>query len=577
MSLRRADASDRPVSPAAALPRIRPGTEITIPAETEARARSHERALTLVLAAVVLLGAAVRLTHVLSVDFPLNDGGLFYQMVRDIQAHNYSLPQFTTYNTAEIPLAYSPLGFYVAAAVDHLTPFSLLDLFRLLPFVYSVATLVAFALLARRLLRVPEAVVGATIAFALIPRSFIWLLMGGGVTRGLGLALALIALHEAHRLFTTGDRRFVLTTGFAYAATVLAHLETGWFAGFSIALFWIAYGRSRESFIHAASVASFAAVLTAPWWLTIALYHGLGPFIEANASGGNVFSSVEVARSAFLSLARVTSTSEPLFPVLGALGFLGTLVALRTRHLLLPCWWVAIVLLDIRAFPTFTSVPVALLAGLAISQVVVPFSHYLWDRPLLPQRLAERFETPAWLHVSRGAAIVGIGLVLYASWGATLRAPGYGGEAHFLVGLSEGERDTMAWISRNTPRDATFLLIPRGPWQADKEAEWFPVLANRQSVATVQGTEWKTTFTEAVRAWDDAWDCGYNTADCLLRWSMKHQLAFTHIYVPREEWGQCCGTLVESLRRSGQYSIAYDGPGGTVFASSNAGSLVAAQ
>src|SRR5262245_31305489 len=96
------------------------------------------------------LGAAVRLYHTFRVDFPLNDGGLFYVMTRDLQSAHYGLPTFTSYNQIDIPFAYPPLGMYLAALVDDLTPLDLLTVFRVLPLVYCMLTLGAFFLLARR-------------------------------------------------------------------------------------------------------------------------------------------------------------------------------------------------------------------------------------------------------------------------------------------------------------------------------------------------------------------------------------------------------------------------------------------
>src|SRR5205814_10438761 len=95
------------------------------------------RAFLIIIGAVIALGAIPRASYILVSDFPLNDGGLFYAMARDIQLHGYRLPDVTSYNNAGIPFGYSPLGFYVAALLDNITPLSLLDCFRLLPFVYS--------------------------------------------------------------------------------------------------------------------------------------------------------------------------------------------------------------------------------------------------------------------------------------------------------------------------------------------------------------------------------------------------------------------------------------------------------
>jgi hypothetical protein len=111
----------------------------------------------------------------------------------------------------------------------------------------------------------------------------------------------------------------------------------------------------------------------------------------------------------------------------------------------------------------------------------------------------------------------------------------------------------------------------------DKEAEWFPVLTGRESVTTVQGTEWSPVHQDVIDAYDEAWDCGYRTADCLQRWPLVSGRTFTHVYIPETHENQCCSTLLESLRRSTTYFVIYDGPGGTVFMHNAAGASFAAE
>src|SRR3954454_12576206 len=78
------------------------------------------------------IAALVRGWHIWSADFPLNDGGLFYAMVRDIQAAHYHLPAYTSYNGGHIPFGYSPFAFYLTALLNSATGVSLITLFRLL-------------------------------------------------------------------------------------------------------------------------------------------------------------------------------------------------------------------------------------------------------------------------------------------------------------------------------------------------------------------------------------------------------------------------------------------------------------
>jgi hypothetical protein len=118
-----------------------------------------------------------------------------------------------------------------------------------------------------------------------------------------------------------------------------------------------------------------------------------------------------------------------------------------------------------------------------------------------------------------------------------------------------------------TPPESTFLIVPRGPWQIDRESEWFPVVAERRSVATVQGMEWvlKPSFESVVDRYDEAWDCGFETTRCLDEWVTDEEITFTHVWVPRDGGGQCCDTLLQSLDGDPRFNVVFDGDGGTIY------------
>ena len=573
-------------TPRALVARPAPSTTDVPEPGVGARAQESRLYFRAALAAAIALGVFVRVFHVLNADFPLNDGGLFFAMARDFQDSAYRLPAFTSYNGGVIPFAYPPLGLFAAAVLDDFSPLSLFDAFRFLPLLYSVLTLGAFFLLVRSMLQSRVAQVAAVAAFALIPRTFIWLLMGGGVTRSLGFLLAVLALWQAHRMYTTREGRHVLPTMLLSGGTVLAHLETGWFLCFSIAIMWLFYGRNRRSIEHSAIVAAGAGLIVLPWFLLIVDRHGIEAFLAANATGGSIFTGGGITEYVLLSLARVVSTSEPFFPMIGVIGVLGAFVCAVTGRWHLIVWWVAIVALDVRAFPTFTSIPVAMLVGIAFAEVLMPVLQRAAPHVPVPlhavhddddgdaaeeaARTGERRRAGGLLPAGFGMGpMIAIYVVLcFGTVSALVTAPGLGGEGASLSALTQDQRAVMQWIAEETPAEATFLVIPRGPWATDKESEWFPVLAQRPSVATVQGTEWlpNRLFDRQVRAFDHAWSCGYWNVDCLDNWLKAYPSGFTHVYVPGDRNGQCCGSLLDSMRKDPGYRLLYDGPGGTVFA-----------
>ena len=65
----------------------------------------------------MLLGLYLRLYPAIIPGFPLNDSALFLLMSEELRHNGYALPAYAAFNAANIPFAYPPLGFYVAAAI----------------------------------------------------------------------------------------------------------------------------------------------------------------------------------------------------------------------------------------------------------------------------------------------------------------------------------------------------------------------------------------------------------------------------------------------------------------------------
>jgi len=170
----------------------------------------------------------VRLLLIVSANFPLNDGGMFLVMIRDLQSTHYALPHFADYNGMHIPLAYPPLGFYAAALMSNVTHTDPITMLRVLPLLLAIAVVGAFALLARSVLGPSDAAAIATVAFSFLPHSVLWQVMGGGLTRGFGLFFALLALHQGYELFARRVLWRAAPTALFASLTVLSHPKMAW-------------------------------------------------------------------------------------------------------------------------------------------------------------------------------------------------------------------------------------------------------------------------------------------------------------------------------------------------------------
>lgn len=561
--------------------------------ERQQAQRRPDRLLSCAIGAAILLGILVRAVYVISADFPLNDGGLFYTMIEELQQSGYRLPAFTSYNAAGIPYAYPPFGFYVAALVDDLTPLTRLDVLRYVPLVVSCLAIVAFFFLARAFLGMNWTLVGALLAFGLLPSGFIWLITGGGVTRAWGMLLAILSLHQASLLYTRRNPWFILTTSLCLGLTALSHIGTLPFLGLSLFLLFVAYGRTRQALLGSVLAVIGAALIAAPWFAAVLATHGLEPFLAARSTGMSIFSAdAETQRYVLGLLARFGvgsamggSTGEPLFPVIGVLALLGVVASLTPARLVFPLWWLITILFESRGGYTYTAIPVAMLAGIGITDVLLP----VLLRPAGPRAQASltgagldgRGDGPRLLDTGgRRLVVIGVfGFLLgYAVLSTMITSPSLPSATRFLVSLTPEERAAMEWVAEHTQPSSRFLVVPESEWsqwQTDKSAEWFPALARRAALATVQGSEWlhgDQGFLARRKSFKELLKCVNALPRCLDDWAAARGLAFTHIYIPQPPTASddpsrlCCQLLIRSLKEDPRYTVIYEKPGAIVFA-----------
>lgn len=499
------------------------------------------------LALALAIGVTIRLYYVFRADFPLHDGGLFLIMMRDLQANDFRLPQFTSYNGGGIPFAYPPLGLYAAAALDRATPLDPYDVLRYLPLTVNVATILAFALLARTVLLSQKAALAAIIAFAMLPRSSMWMIMGGGITRAFGFLFAILALQQAYLLFTRRDRRFLPLSVVFTSLTVLSHTEMTIFLGASLAIIILVHARNRASAVSAAMLGIGALMLSSSWWGAVLANHGMSTLL-APVGSRPIFQPETVN-----IMARFDVTNEIFFPLLAFLGALGIIVCVGGRRFFLPAWLLLIGLPAPWVIATQAVVPLALLVGIGVTELLLPL--------LAGVGTGRRRNAGFWLQVGAPAFVIAYTLTT----ALVARPP-------VLTPLPERQRDALAWVAESTPDSSRFLIIEAEPWWGDKISEWFPALTGRTSVATPQGLEWaeRGTFRDMIDAYEDAQACSIKDFACLQKWSQETGIGFTHIYVSKrkavdpEGEENCCWALRNSLYGSPAVRIIYDGPAATI-------------
>src|SRR4029079_16611078 len=179
---------------------------------------------------------------------------MFAVMVDDLKASHYLLPAFTTYNHLNIPFAYPPLGFYLGRFASDLLGWSAAQTLRWVPAFFASLSILAFYLLALRLLKNKYYAALSTLFFALMPRALSWYVMGGGLTRSPGQLFMLLTLASVVRLYQENRRADIFLAGLFGGLAVMSHPEAAVHTFVSALFLWIMLSRNRTGFINSLPV-----------------------------------------------------------------------------------------------------------------------------------------------------------------------------------------------------------------------------------------------------------------------------------------------------------------------------------
>jgi hypothetical protein len=431
----------------------------------------------LIFVLALFLGAFVRFSPTLLAGFPINDGGMFAVMVDDLKTSHYALPIFTTYNHLNIPYAYPPLGFYLGRITADLFDWEAVEVLRWLPAFFASLSIPAFYLLALRLLKNKYYAAVSTFFFALMPRALSWLVMGGGLTRSPGQFFMLLTLAVLIRLYEENRRVDVLLAGIFGGLAVLSHPEAAIHTFVSAIFLWLMLSRKKTAFLNSIFVGIIVLIVTAPWWATVISYHGMDPLLNGAQTGQKAL--------AVLHLLFFVFTEETYATVIAVLGLIGIASRIIRREYLLPLWMAIPFFVEGRSAAGPAAIPLAMLAAIGLVDVVLA-ALQAWAGKELPE------------DVPSSERNIFIYLLVYLVF-STYQ---FGFELSNAI-LYPPDREAMSWVRENTPAEARFLVLTgTTSVSCDSVLEWFPALTGRQSIYTVQGTEWTQgkNFNEYVRS-----------------------------------------------------------------------------
>jgi hypothetical protein len=234
-------------------------------------------------------------------------------------------------------------------------------------------------------------------------------------------------------------------------------------------------------------------------------------------------------------------TEEIYLPLIALFGLIGLFAALGRRQYVLPLWVTLPLLLEPRSAPQYMVIPLAMLAGVGLAEVVLP---------------GLRSATAA---SDRARAKIIAVFLVYLLFYALLSGYLVGFRIVQSMTLQPDERSALLWVGENASPQARFIILSGGGPVSDPLAEWFPALSDRRSLNTIFGLEWvrAVSFRRAMDQYEDLQQCMDRDAQCLTEWESAHGQSFTDVMIRKKDGGPA---LFHALRSDVRYTLIYDTP-----------------
>jgi hypothetical protein len=511
------------------------------------RPSSHAKDVTgFFLILTFVFGVTVRVLPILRNDFPLVDGGMFYTMIRDLQAGNFSLPVFTTYNNAQIPFAYPPLAFYIAGLLNTTLQISILDILRWLPVIVTVLNVPLFYFFAKQLLGSESKTMLATLIFALTPNSYWWNVVGGGLTRSLGTLFFTATVLCVYQMYQRKSNAWVVAAIISAAGSVLSHPAWALQSAVASVLLWWFFGRDRQGIIYSVIAALGVLALTSPWWYSVVQQHGINTLVNA--------SQVTHSRLLFWTVFFALSFTGEYTPVIAVFGLVGLFMHLAKKDYFPIAWVLLCLLIDPRGGLPVSIFPFSIMAASALANGIASRLSNANMEPSSPESWMDS------LKFISGRLFFGFFILVFV-----YNAYQVSNTLSWQV-LGTEEFKAIEWARTNSDKNDRFLIFDeQGNPLLSPLTEWFPALAERRSIATIQGTEWltgKNHYNNQYAIITGIHRCLYQDVDCLyrLQGDLPDKYEYIMLASARSGGNKTQLPLLVSLSESSDFTLVYAAP-----------------
>lgn len=415
-------------------------------------------------------GLFLRVFHLLWINhnLPFGLGGLFYAFAEQILDNNYAWPErIPHYTMGGIPFAYPPLAFYLEALIIDLFSPAKFALVNSLPVIFSLLSLPAFYLLARKLYDDERNRAYALLAYATMPAAYMQLIEAGGLAEALGsLILMLFGLFLV-RLYKHNRNRDAVWAGLFLGGCVMASPGSAYAALPAILIFLgSAYIARRHTFLDMLRWAILACLIgvavASPYLLVVIHEHGIQQFMEPfGAEHRDTFSFYTLRQ--MLKFEVAGEGYSILWNALILVGLLGA--AVKRQWALIACFLLFYIIP--REGVWLVSLPAAFLITTAVDYLTPMYGKHYWLTSVLVAVLSFTVLLSSLLLI----------------------------ENKFQRGdvITWREMNALEWASQHTAPDANLIVLA-----STAAIEWSPQITERTVLNVKYGAEWEPDEREKI-------------------------------------------------------------------------------
>jgi hypothetical protein len=217
---------------------------------------------------------------------------------------------------------------------------------------------------------------------------------------------------------------------------------------------------------------------------------------------------------------------------------------LKQQKTAIPAWFLLTQLLEPRGGGLYMMLPLSMLAGYAISQVILP---------VLMAGNSTNAPTSSQFNLRNGFVAF---IFLYS----LLSASTVSNKIVRQLTLTEDDLNALRWVRDNTPINSRFVIITQANPLNDATSEWFPALTNRVSLATIFGHEWDVdgSFATRIISYKDLQQCAMQNEWCIDQWAQENdEEDVGYVYIRKQGEGENLA-IIEDLRMSANYKKLYE-------------------